>query len=90
MSYDSDHLGSLGWETYFMVSIPSVPITTSISAYGEMCVLCDTTCDKICHKLEAGLCFSPVSSICKTDQHKTIGIFLKVVLKVHTPNNNLS
>jgi hypothetical protein len=47
----------------------------------------DTTlCDKACQWLTTGWCFSPVSSINKTDCHDITEILLKVALH-HNPNH---
>ena len=62
--------------------------TNAISAYHHRefesrswwGVLDTTLCDKVCQLLAAGLWFSPVSSINKTDSHELIEILLKVAL----------
>ena len=60
------------------------------SKYG---ILDTTVCGKVCQWLEEGLWFYPgtlVSSTNETDRHDITEILLKVSLKHHNPNPNLS
>jgi hypothetical protein len=50
-------------------------------------VINTTLCDKVCQWLEAGLCFSLVSSTNKTDRQDIPEILLKVVLNTITNPN---
>ena len=51
-------------------------------------VLDTTLCDKVCQWLAAGLCFSLVSSINKTDRHYITEILLKVALNTTNQPTN--
>ena len=54
------------------------------------CVLDTTLCDKVCQRLAAGRCFSPVSSTKTTDRHDITEILLKVALNTITLTSNPS